>query len=176
MNKKIIKYTSRTILGLFALFWGLATWCALTPMEGYHHCEAGQEDWSPMTCALITVASLIVFCVVWYLTREKQSPNTMDKIPEPYNSYADFEKYLSELNWIEIKDRDELVDKSGLYLFNCRGDNHTFLETHELKKGEKLCKHYLDHHPDGWAIVKPFVYHYVEDGKNEFVKEWANKM
>lgn len=69
MNKKIIKYTSRIVLGLFTLFWGLVTWAALTPMEGYHHCEAGQEDWSPLTCALIAIVSLIAFSVVWYKTR-----------------------------------------------------------------------------------------------------------
>ena len=97
-------------------------------------------------------------------------------LPEPYKSLADFEKYLSELNWIEIEDEEILAPMSGLYLFNCRGDNHTFLEAHELEEGEKLCKHYLDHHFDGWAVVKPLGYHYVEDDKKEFVKEWVYKV
>lgn len=70
MSKKIIKYTGRIVLGLLTLFWGLATWCAFTPMEGYHHCEAGQEEMSPMCCVLITIVSLIAFWFVWYKTRK----------------------------------------------------------------------------------------------------------
>lgn len=71
--KKIIKYTSRIVLGFLTLLWGLMTWCALTPMEGYHHCEAGQEEMSVQTCVIVTVAHFILFCVVWYLTRDKKS-------------------------------------------------------------------------------------------------------
>lgn len=38
--------------------------------DSYHHCESGQEDMSPLTCALIAVASLIAFCFVWYKTKK----------------------------------------------------------------------------------------------------------
>ena len=176
MSKKIIKYTSRIVWGLLTLFWGFVTWVAYNPDESYHHCEAGQEDWSPLTCALIAVASLIVFCVVWYLTREKQSLNTIDEMPEPYKSYLEFDQYLSNIKWIDIKNEEELTPMSGLYLFNCRGDNHTFFEVHELDKGEKLCKHYLNHHFDGWALVKPIRYHYVGDDKKEFVLEGVKSL
>ena len=68
MNK-FIKYTSRIVLGLFTMFWGLATYYAYTPDESYHHCEAGQNDGNPIYVALIAVASLLVFCFVWYKTR-----------------------------------------------------------------------------------------------------------
>ena len=181
MNKKIIKYTSRIVLGLFTLFWGLVTWAALTPTEGYHHCEAGQEDWSPLTCALITIVSLITFCFVWYKTKDKtiidsDVSSLSENLPEPYKSFADFEKYISELKWIGIENEEQIVSMSGLYLFKCRGDNHTFFESHELEKGDKLCKHYLDHHPDGWAIVKPIGYHYVENDKKTFVIEGLNRI
>ena len=70
MNKKIIKYISRLSFGLITIFWGLIAWAALTPMEGYHHCEAGQEEMSPLICALIAFVSLIAFCIVWYKTRK----------------------------------------------------------------------------------------------------------
>lgn len=69
MNK-FIKYTSRIVLGLFTIFWGLATYYAYTPDESYHHCEVGQNDGNPIYVALIAVASLLVFSFVWYKTRK----------------------------------------------------------------------------------------------------------
>ena len=70
MKKKLFKYTIRIVLGLFTLLWGLVAWAALYPDEDYHHCESGQEEMSPLTCALIAVASLIAFCFVWYRTKK----------------------------------------------------------------------------------------------------------
>ena len=70
MSKKIFKYTGRVIWGLITLLCGLMTWCAFNPMEGYHHCEAGQEELSSWYSVLITIASLIAFCFVWYKTRK----------------------------------------------------------------------------------------------------------
>lgn len=52
------------------MFWGLATYYAYTPDESYHHCEAGQNDWNPIYVVLVAVASLLVFCLVWYKTRK----------------------------------------------------------------------------------------------------------
>ena len=68
MNK-FIKYTSRIVLGLFTIFWGLTTYYAYTPDDSYHHWEAVQNDGNPIYVALIAVASLLVFCFVWYKTR-----------------------------------------------------------------------------------------------------------
>ena len=68
--KKFIKYASRIVLGLFTIFWGLATYVAYTPDESYHHCEAGQNDGDPIYVALIAIASLLIFCYVWYKTRK----------------------------------------------------------------------------------------------------------
>ena len=48
MNKKIIKCVSRVVCGLITVFFGLTTVVALFPDESYHHCEAGQEDLSPV--------------------------------------------------------------------------------------------------------------------------------
>ena len=107
---------------------------------------------------------------------KQEGMDAPEKMPEPYKSFAEFENYISELKWNKIEDEHVLVSMSGLYLFNCHGDNHTSYEAHELEKGDKLCKHYLDHHPDGWAVVKPLGYHYVEDDKKDFVKEWVNKL
>ena len=70
MNKKIIKYISRILLGLFTLLWGLLTWVALLPPMEEYPCEPGQEDLSPMYGVLLTIASLILFCFVWYKTRK----------------------------------------------------------------------------------------------------------
>lgn len=70
MKKKNIKYTSRIILGLFTLLCGLVSVVALFPDESYHHCEAGQEEMSPMWGVLFTMFSLIAFCFVWYITRK----------------------------------------------------------------------------------------------------------
>ena len=70
MILKIIKYTSRIVWGLLTLFWGFVTWVAYNPDEGYHHCEAGQEEMSPIYGVIITVASLMAFCFVWYKTRK----------------------------------------------------------------------------------------------------------
>lgn len=66
MSKKIIKYTSRIVLGLFTLFWGFVTWAFLTPMEGYYHCEAGQEEMSPNLWRYYhyRLFDCILFCLV----------------------------------------------------------------------------------------------------------------
>lgn len=173
MKKKIIKYTSRIVLGLFTLFGGLATWVAFHHSMDEYSCEAGQEDMNPVYGILITIASLILFCFVWYITRDRSTENpdpqkAHEELPEPYKSFADLDKYISEVAWIDIENEDMLAPTSGLYLFNCRGDNHTFFETHKLEKGEKLCKHYLDHHFDGWALVKPVSYHYVETSETMY--------
>ena len=68
--KKFIKHTSRIVLCLLTILWGLVTYYALTPDESYHHCEAGQNDGNPIYVALIAIASLLVFCLVWYKTRK----------------------------------------------------------------------------------------------------------
>ena len=88
---------------------------------------------------------------------------------EEFDLYFDIDKYLSEINWITIENENEITSQSGLYLFNCRGDNHTFMELHELKEGERLCKYYQDHHFDGWAVVKPIEYYFVKDDEKELV-------
>lgn len=70
MNKKIIKYVSRLVLGLVTLFWGLVTYVAfLPPMEEYP-CEVGQEDLSPVYGVIITFVSMFLFCFVWYKTKD----------------------------------------------------------------------------------------------------------
>ena len=68
--KKFIKYTSRIVLCLLTIFWGLATYNAYTPDESYHHCEAGQNDGDPIYMALIAVVLLITFCLVGYKTKD----------------------------------------------------------------------------------------------------------
>ena len=69
MSKKIFKYAIRIILGLLALFWGLATWAVLTPMEECP-CEGEQDEMGATTYALIAIASLIALCFVWHRTRD----------------------------------------------------------------------------------------------------------
>lgn len=80
MRKKVFKDTIRIVLGLFTGFWGLVTWVAYNPDESYHHCEAGQEELSATTCVLVTVASLLMFCLVWYATMDKRTAN--EKSPQ----------------------------------------------------------------------------------------------
>ena len=181
MSKNIIKYTGRIVWGLITVYLGLITIVTLFPDESYHHCEAGQEEMSPWWGVLITILSLVIFCYVWYKTNDKtivdsDTNSPSEDLPEPYKSYLDFDQYLSNVKWIDIKNEEELTPMSGLYLFNCRGDNHSFFEVHELDKGEKLCKHYLVHHFDGWAVVKPVRCHYVEDDKKEFVLEGVKRL
>ena len=48
-----IKYTSRIVLGLLAIFMGLIAYVAYHPDEGYHHCEAGQKDADPILCTFV---------------------------------------------------------------------------------------------------------------------------
>lgn len=69
MIKKIFKYAIIIILGLLTLFWGLATWAVLTPMDEYP-CEGEQDAMGATTYALIAIASLIALCFVWHRTRE----------------------------------------------------------------------------------------------------------
>lgn len=67
--KKLIKYGIRVVLGLFTLFLGLITYCALTPMDEYP-CEAGQEEWSALQCVLAFVVSIIALGIAWYKTKD----------------------------------------------------------------------------------------------------------
>lgn len=175
--KRIIKYTCRIVLGLFTIIWGLATYFAYTPDESYHHCEAGQNDGNPIYVVLMAVVSLIVFCFVWHKTKEwpsdKEGKDIPKELPEPFKTWVEFDNYMSELTWIKIESEDETAPQSGFYLFNCLGDNHTFYEFYELDEKDKLCKYYLDHHFDGWAVVRPIEYHIVEDTEGEYLmKNW----
>ena len=68
--KKVIKYLSRIVLGIITILWGLLTYLAFTPMEGYHHCEAGEEECSLLQIVLILVVLIFFFCIVWYKTRK----------------------------------------------------------------------------------------------------------
>ena len=67
--KKVIKYTGRIVWGLITVLLVLITIVTLFPDESYHHCEAGQEELSPIWGELITIASFIAFSFVWYKTR-----------------------------------------------------------------------------------------------------------
>ena len=78
--KNFVKYTIRIVLGLFTLLWGLVAWAALYPDEDYHHCESGQDEMSATTCVIIACASLLMFCLVWYATMDKQTAN--EKSPQ----------------------------------------------------------------------------------------------
>lgn len=177
--KKVIKYSSRIVMGLFTIFWGLAAYIAFTPDESYNHCEAGQNEVNPIYVALIAVASLIVFCIVWYKTNNirpvySDIKEAAEDMPEPFKSYLDFNKYMSEIKWTKVESEDEAATLSGFYLFNCRGDNHHFYEFYELEKGDKIYKYYLDHHLDGWAVVRPESYHIVDNIEGEYMmKNWV---
>lgn len=117
--------------------------------------------------------------LILYNTRNRRPiysdiKDAAEEIPEPFKSYSEFSKYMSELEWVKIENEDEVATCSGFYLFNCRGDNHHFYEFYELKKGEKLCKYYLDHHLDGWAVVRPESYHIVDNIEGEYMmKHWV---
>ena len=70
MKKKIFKYTIRIVVGLFTLFWGLATWATLTPAMEEYPCEPMKVAFSATTYALIAAVSLITLCFVWYRTKD----------------------------------------------------------------------------------------------------------
>ena len=67
--KKVVKHTSRIVLGLLTIFLGLMAYAAYHPDEGYHHCEAEQKDADPICVLLLAVASLILFIWVWHKTK-----------------------------------------------------------------------------------------------------------
>lgn len=93
-----------------------------------------------------------------------------DKIEEKHYAWAI--KHIHELpveppvinagEWVKIEG-DEKVFKTGIYLFLCAGDNHTFYEVHELVKGTDLLWHFKgdNTHGDGWFTVKPLYYYYI---------------
>ena len=62
--EEVFKYISR-----ITIFCGLATYCALTPMDEYP-CEAGQEEMSPYWGVVITAVLLALFCFAWYKTKD----------------------------------------------------------------------------------------------------------
>lgn len=181
MRKKIIKYAILIIMGLFTLFWILVAFVTTIFPKDEYLCETGKEDWTATICALIGVASFVAFCVVWYITRDKRAANsdiksTNEDFSEPFKTYVEFINYMSELEWIKIGNEEEIASQSGLYLFCCRGDNHHFYGYYELKKGEKICKYYLDHHLDGWAVVVPESYHIVDNVERDYLMKNLNWM
>lgn len=67
--KKCIKYICRIILGIITVFLGFATYFEMAPV-GDGPCEAGQKGPDPLSAAIYTLASLLLFCFVWYKTRK----------------------------------------------------------------------------------------------------------
>ena len=102
---------------------------------------------------------------------------SIDADKEECNNRIFYEKtealagYMNSLDRAEIASKEELVLKTGLYIFKCHGDNHTFVELHEMTKGEKLWKYYMNIELDGWTVIKPFKYHIVSDTEIGIVKE-----
>lgn len=80
---------------------------------------------------------------------------SIDADKEECNNRIFYEKtealagYMNSLDRAEIASKEELVLKTGLYIFKCHGDNHTFVELHEMTKGEKLWKYYMNIELDG---------------------------
>ncbi len=64
--------------------------------------------------------------------------------------------------WVKIEEHP-IVQKTGTYLFLCKGDNHLFYEVHELARGMDLLWHFQGEmaHTDCWALVKPIYYYYI---------------
>lgn len=169
--KKIIKFISIIVLVSITLFGALCIYKAINP-KSEDPCATSDFMLFFMGSHII-LASFILLSIVWYFMKDKTISNSDDilgeELPEPFKSYDEYEKYMSESSWVKIEDENVIAPKSGLYLFNCLGDNHTFMELHELIEGEKLFKYYQDHHFDGWAVVKPIEYHFVEDNEKGMV-------
>jgi hypothetical protein len=174
--KKIIKYISTIVLGGMSLLGAFCIYKALN-LKVKHPC-ATSDFMLFFIGSLIILVSLIILGIVWYFTNDKTISNSDDilgeELPEPFKSYVEYDNYMSELSWVKIEDENINAPKSGSYLFNCLGDNHTFVELHELKEGDKLCKYYLDHHFDGWTVVIPIEYHYVEEDEKGMVIKHFN--
>ncbi len=97
-----------------------------------------------------------------------------EDFPESLMSYVEFDKFMSKIKWVKIENEDQTASKDGFYLFKCHGDNHYFYEFYELVKGDLICKHYLDHHFDGWAVVVPESYYIANMIEREYImKNWG---
>ena len=66
--KKFIKYISRIALGAITLFWCLCIYKGLNPKHEY---PCGTSDFMLFFMgSIFTMASLILFCIVWYITKK----------------------------------------------------------------------------------------------------------
>ena len=78
---------------------------------------------------------------------------------------------MSETNIKDIKSLwikttlNDIVPKSGIYVFACAGDNHILFEIYKLERGERLQKHFEGdfEHCNGWIAVIPEAYHYLPE-------------
>lgn len=64
--------------------------------------------------AFVVIASLLVFCFVWYKTKDWPSDKERKEKPiegelsEPYKTYVEFDNYISEIGWVKIVNEDEI--------------------------------------------------------------------
>lgn len=61
--------------------------------------------------------------------------------------------------------KESIAQKDGLYLFECRGDNHMFGELYKYRKGERIWRYFENENKrfDGWALVTPRSYEYISE-------------
>jgi hypothetical protein len=69
MMNKIVKYAGRIVWGVLTVLFGFVTYFEMTPV-GDGPCEAGQEGSDPLLAFFLAMASLLIFCFVWYNTRK----------------------------------------------------------------------------------------------------------
>lgn len=66
--------------------------------------------------------------------------------------------------WTKIEENSNpIVQKDGIYIFICRGDNHLFYEVYGLYRGFELLSPFQreNAHSNGWLAAKPLYYYYV---------------
>lgn len=144
--KKSVKYISRIILALFTLFLGLVTYFAFTPMDEYS-CEAGQKEMSPYWGVIITIAFLIVFCFVWYKSKDS-GKNNQRMSSEIEITKKICERFLKAIEdgTMDIIEARECLDTVPYYThISCSEEVNSLIE-----KLWKYCKHkgYIDKNVD----------------------------
>ena len=65
--KKIIKYTSRIVLGALTIFFSFLTCLSLIPDGG--PCGTMQAN-AIIICVTITLPLFVIFCITWHVTKK----------------------------------------------------------------------------------------------------------
>ena len=107
---------------------------------------------------------------VWY--QERKYKNICTWVMEHKAELPFDPTVINAGEWIKIEENSNpIVQKDGIYIFICRGDNHLYYEIYGLYRGFELLSPFQGEktHSNGWFTARPLYYYYVPYNTECFV-------